>query len=64
MAVRIAGRRLVVVEVLDDAVMGPVTAGDVMRRRAEVRLEDGRRLRLTRVLPDGGWQVWDVGGGG
>lgn len=61
-AVRLGGQPTPIVEVLEDAVAGPGTAGGEICRRLLVRLADGRALRLERPLPDGDWRVWAASG--
>ena len=61
-AVVIGGVRHPVSAVVDDTVVGSGLAGGPVRRRVRVELADGSRLDLERVLPDGEWRVWRVGG--
>ncbi len=56
-AVIIGGVRLEIVDVLDRAMITSVEAGDPVRHRLWVVLEDGQRCELTRVTPDGTWMV-------
>jgi len=56
-AVIIGGERLEIVDVLDRAIITSVEAGEPVRHRFWVVLEDGRRCELTRVTPDGTWMV-------
>jgi hypothetical protein len=56
-AVIFAGERLEIVDVLDRAVITSVEAGDPVRHRLWVELEDRRRCELIRVAPDGAWRV-------
>lgn len=56
-AVWIGGRRIAVRDLVDDAVLGGRTAGLPLTRCVRVELEDGERLRLLRVLPEGEWRV-------
>ena len=56
-AVWFADQRLEIVDVLDRAVITSIEAGEPVRHRLWVELEDGRRCELTRVLPDGVWRV-------
>jgi hypothetical protein len=56
-AVWIGGRRLAVTEVEDGAVEGPSVAGAPLRRWLDLRLEDGRGVRVERPLADGEWEV-------
>ncbi len=57
-AVWLAGERIAVAEVLDDAVFGHLEAGRSHRRRVRVRLADGQELLLERDLPRGSWRVY------
>ena len=57
-AVDIGGRRLAVLELLDDAVVGGTEAGTPCYRRLLVQLADDTVLRLQRRLPDGSWRVY------
>lgn len=59
-AVWIGGRRLAVFEVEDAAVEGPTTAGDPLHRWLDLRLEDGRRVRVAGPQEDGGWAVEEL----
>jgi hypothetical protein len=56
-AVIFAGRRLEIIAVLDRAMLSSVHAGQPVRHRLWVELEDGVRCELTRVLPEGQWRV-------
>ena len=56
-AVIFAGQRIEIVDVLDRAVITSVEAGDAIRHRLWVELEDGRRCELIRNAPDGAWRV-------
>jgi hypothetical protein len=56
-AVIIGGERLEIVDVLDRAMITSIEAGEPVRHRLWVELEDGRRCGLTRSLPDGTWVV-------
>jgi len=56
-AVWFADQRLKIVDVIDRAVVTSIEAGEPVRHRLWVELEDGRRCELTRVLPDGVWRV-------
>ena len=56
-AVIIGGEKLGIVDVLDRAMVTGAEAGDPVRHRLWVELEDGRRCELTRVTPDGRWVV-------
>jgi hypothetical protein len=56
-AVVFAGKRLEIVDVLDRANITSVGAGNPIRHRLWVELEDGRRCELTRIAPDGAWRV-------
>jgi len=56
-AVVFGNKRLEIVDVLDRAMITSVEAGDPVRHRLWVELEDGQRCKLTRVMPDGAWVV-------
>lgn len=49
--------RLEIVDVMDRAVLTSVDAGEPIRHRLWVELEDGQLCELTRVEPDGDWRV-------
>jgi len=56
-AVWFADQRLEIVDVIDRAMVTSVEAGQPVRHRMWVELEDGRRCELTRIEPDGVWRV-------
>ena len=56
-AVILGEERLEIVDVIDRAKVTSVEAGDPVRRRLWVELEDGRRCELNRIEPDGVWRV-------
>ncbi|NOZ95027.1 MAG: hypothetical protein GXP47_09870 [Acidobacteria bacterium] len=56
-AVWIGGRRFVVEHLDQERLEGPPEAGGTVRHVVSVALEDGRRLRLERRLPEGPWRV-------
>jgi len=56
-AVIIGGERFEIVDVLDTALITSVEAGEPVRHRLWVELEDGQRCELTRRTPDGAWMV-------
>lgn len=56
-AVVIGDRRYEIVAVLDRAMITSVEAGEPVRNRLWIELEDGQRCELTRVIPDGTWMV-------
>ena len=51
------GDRLEIVDIVDRAMVSSERAGEPVRHRLWVELEDGSRCELTRVLPDGPWRV-------
>ena len=57
-AISIGGERLEIVDIFDRAMITSEEAGQPVRHRLWVELEDGSRLQLIRVLPDGTWRVW------
>ncbi len=56
-AVWIGDHRHKITDVLDRAMVTGIDAGQPVRHRLWVELEDGRRCELTRVEPDGVWRV-------
>lgn len=56
-AVVVGGKRVEIVDVLDRAMITSIEAGEPVRHRIWVELEDGQRCELTRVTPDGTWMV-------
>ena len=56
-AVILSDERLEIVDVIDRAKVTSVEAGDRVRHRLWVELEDGRRCELNRIEPDGAWRV-------
>ncbi len=53
----VAGQRLAVTAVRDDAVIGSATAGMPTCRGVSVELENGETWRLLRTLPSGEWRT-------
>ena len=49
--------RFEITEIVDRAVVTSVEAGEPVRHRFWVELEDRRRCQLTREIPDGTWRV-------
>jgi hypothetical protein len=56
-AVVIGGQRHEIADVIDRAKITGVEAGEAVRHRLWVELEDGTRCELIRVLPNGDWRV-------
>ena len=56
-AVIFDNERLAIIDVLDRALMTSIEAGEPVRQRVWVELENGQRCELTRVAPDGAWRV-------
>ena len=56
-AVVIGDRRHEIIAVHDRAMVTSVEAGEPVRHRLWIELEDGQRCELTRVIPDGTWMV-------
>jgi hypothetical protein len=56
-AVVFGDQRLEIADVLDRAMVTSVEAGEPVRHRLWVELDDGRRCELTRIEPDGEWRV-------
>ena len=56
-AVWVGDQRLEIVHVLDQAMITTAEAGESVRHRYWVELDDGSRCELTRVMPDGKWLV-------
>ncbi len=55
MALEIEGRHHPVASVESDRYSGAAAGGCPVTREVIVRLDDGRRYRLRRVVPDGEW---------
>ena len=49
--------RLAITGVLDTAMITSINAGQPVRHRLWVEIEDKRRCELERTLPDGEWRV-------
>ena len=49
---------LKITAVIDRAMITSANAGEPVRHRMWVELENGAKYRLMRVLPDGEWRVW------
>jgi len=56
-AVVFGGDRFEITDVIDRAMVTSIEAGEPVRHRLWVELDDGRRCQLTRVEPDGKWRV-------
>jgi hypothetical protein len=56
-AVVVGSHRLEIVHVLDQAMITTAEAGESVRHRYWVELDDGSRCELIRVMPDGKWLV-------
>jgi hypothetical protein len=56
-AVVVGIERFEIVEVADRAMVTSLDAGDPVRHRLWVELDDGRRCELVRTLPAGEWRV-------
>jgi hypothetical protein len=56
-AVWFADQRLEIADVIDHAMVTSIEAGEPVRHRLWVELEDGNRCELTRTKPDGAWRV-------
>jgi len=56
-AVWIGGERLEIADVIDRAMVTSVEAGEPVRHRLWVELDDGTTCEITRVVPDGEWRV-------
>lgn len=57
-AIVFGDERLEITAVIDRAMITGAEAGEPVRHRMWVELEDGAKYRLMRVLPDGEWRVW------
>jgi hypothetical protein len=57
-AIVVGNRWFTIVDTLDRAMVASVEAGQPIRHRLWVELDDGRRCELRRTLPDGTWQVF------
>ena len=51
------GTRYEIVDIIDRAAITSVEAGEPVRHRMWVELENGQRFELLRVTPRGAWQV-------
>jgi len=56
-AIVIGDERFEIVNTLDRAMITSAEAGNRVRHRLWVEVDDGRRFQLTRVLPNGPWRV-------
>jgi hypothetical protein len=56
-AIWFADQRLEIVDVIDRAMVTSIEAGEPVRHRLWVEIEDGRRCELTRTESDGAWRV-------
>jgi len=56
-AVVFGGERHEIADIIDRAIISSVEAGEPVRRRLWVELDDGRRCELNRIGPDGTWRV-------
>jgi hypothetical protein len=56
-AVVFGSDRIEIIEIVDRAMVTSIEAGEPVRHRLWVELEDGRRCELTRLEPDGEWRV-------
>ena len=57
LAVVVGGERFEIVYVIDRAIIASIVAGEAVRQRYWVELEDGRRCELSRFAPDWAWRV-------
>jgi len=56
-AVVFGNERHEIADIIDRAMITTVEAGEPVRHRLWVELDDGRRCELTRIAPDGTWRV-------
>ena len=56
-AVVFGDERHEIADIIDRAVMTTVEAGDPVRYRLWVELDNGQRCELTRIGPEGTWRV-------
>jgi hypothetical protein len=56
-AVVIGGERFEITNIVERAMVTGIEAGQPIRNRMWVEIEDGRNLELSRTLPDGRWMV-------
>ncbi len=56
-AVVIGGERFEIVNVIDRAMVTSIEAGQPIKHRLWVEIEDARKLELSRTLPDGTWRA-------
>ena len=59
-ALTVGGRRIGIVDILERSVVAAAVAGEPVRARFTVELEDGSRVLLERSLPAGDWRVWRI----
>jgi hypothetical protein len=59
-ALTVGGRRIGILDTLERALVSAADAGEPVRARFTVELEDGSLVLLERSLPDGDWRVWRI----
>jgi hypothetical protein len=59
-ALTVGGRRIGIVDTLERALVSAADAGEPVRARFTVELEDGSLVLLERSLPAGDWRVWRI----
>ena len=59
-ALTVGGRRIGIVDILERSFVAAAVAGEPVRARFAVELEDGSRVLLERSLPAGDWRVWRI----
>jgi hypothetical protein len=59
-ALIVGGRRIGVAETLERALVATADAGEPVRARFTVELEDGSLVLLERSLPAGAWRAWRI----
>lgn len=61
-ALTLGGRRIGVAGILERTMVTSATAGEPVITRFLVELEDGTKVVLERVMPDGEWRCWRIEG--
>ena len=59
-ALTLGGERITVAVILERSFVAAAAAGEPVRARFTVELEDGSVAQLERSLPAGDWRVWRI----